>query len=216
MTTPPLRLVIAEDDCFVSELVVEAAESAGFVVAGCAADGRRAVDLVRLERPDAVIMDIQMPELDGISAAEEIQRTCPTPVVVLTAHAEKEVLERAVLAGVGAYLIKPARPEELLRSVSVARARFGDLREQRRISQELRAALEAVKTLKGLLPICTTCKRIRDGDGYWRRVESYVQAHSNAEFSHGICPSCLERDQPEVFREMKDECPEVLGKIPTE
>jgi YesN/AraC family two-component response regulator len=161
-------------------------------------------------------MDIQMPELDGLSAAEEIQRTCPTPIVVLTAHAEREVLDRAVLAGVGAYLVKPARAEELLRSVSVARARFEDLRAQRKVSEQLREALDAVKTLKGLLPICTTCKRIRDSDGYWRRVEAYVQQHTHAEFSHGICPVCLEREQPEVFKEMKEECPDALGKMPGE
>ncbi len=141
-------------------------------------------------RPDVVIMDLEMPVMDGIEATYQIMETCPVPVVALTVHESPEWLSRASAAGVGAYLGKPATSREAERAITVARARFADMMELRRINGELATALAQVRTLAGLLPICASCKNVRDDSGYWQQIEVYIQDRSEAEFSHGLCPDC--------------------------
>ena len=78
--------------------------------------------------------------------------------------------------------------------------------ERLKLIQELQDALKQVKTLSGLLPICASCKKIRDDNGYWQQVETYIQKHSNADFTHGICPECLQRLYPK-YNEAVDSVP---------
>ena len=99
-------------------------------------------------------MDIEMPEMDGLEAARQIQEKYPCPVVLLTSHDEPEMVRLASQAGVGAYLLKPPRIEEIERALIIATARFADLTELRRLNNELKIALDNVKVLRGLLPIC--------------------------------------------------------------
>lgn len=195
-TNREIRVVIAEDDVLVAGITRHELESMGFSVVGIAANGESAVDLTLELKPDVVLMDITMPKLDGISAAAAIQAVCPTPVVILTAHDEKELVEKATAAGVGAFVLKPPQADELDRAITIARARHADLRELRRLNHDLKTALEEVKTLKGFLPICCSCKKIRDDDNFWSEVEVYVMKHTDAKFSHGYCPECLEKYFP--------------------
>ncbi|MCB9104902.1 MAG: response regulator [Anaerolineales bacterium] len=134
-------------------------EQTGYIIVGEAADGRQAVDLTRTVQPDVVLMDIEMPHLNGIEAAEVIQQHCPTPVVILTAYDTPELILRASEAGVGAYLRKPPHTKDLQIAITVAMARFGDLMELDRLNDalelrntELQAALDQIKTLKGFTP----------------------------------------------------------------
>jgi DNA-binding NarL/FixJ family response regulator len=152
--------------------------------------------MVRELRPDVVLMDISMPEMDGITAAGLIQQECPTPVVILTAHDESDMVTRATAAGVGAFVVKPPEADELERAITIAMARHADLVELRRLNADLQQALAEVKTLTGLLPICCGCKKIRDDTGYWEQVEVYVMKRTEAKFSHGYCPTCLEKYFP--------------------
>ncbi|MCB9075976.1 MAG: response regulator [Anaerolineaceae bacterium] len=203
-----IGVLIAEDDYLVSKMIRGKLEQTGYIIVGEAADGRQAVDLTRTVQPDVVLMDIEMPHLNGIEAAEVIQQHCPTPVVILTAYDTPELILRASEAGVGAYLRKPPHTKDLQIAITVAMARFGDLMELDRLNDalelrntELQAALDQIKTLKGLLPICAQCKKIRDDEGYWHEVEVYIREHSNADFSHGICPSCLRTLYPDFYSE---------------
>ena len=201
-----IGVLIAEDDYLVSKMIRGKLEETGYIIVGEAADGREAVDLTRAEQPDVVLMDIEMPYLNGIEAAAEIQQHCPTPVVILTAYDTPELIIKASEAGIGAYLRKPPHAKELQIAITVALARFGDLMELDRLNEalrlrnkELQAALDQIKTLKGLLPICAQCKKIRDDEGYWHEVEVYIREHSDADFSHGICPSCLRILYPDFY-----------------
>lgn len=201
-----IGVLIAEDDYLVSKMIRGKLEETGYIIVGEAADGREAVDLTRAEQPDVVLMDIEMPYLNGIEAAAEIQQHCPTPVVILTAYDTPELIIKASEAGIGAYLRKPPHAKELQIAITVAMARFGDLMELDRLNEalrlrnkELQAALDQIKTLKGLLPICAQCKKIRDDEGYWHEVEVYIREHSDADFSHGICPSCLRILYPDFY-----------------
>lgn len=205
-THDDIRVLIAEDNPTFGETIQRMLESMGYIVAGIATDGWRAIEMTQSLRPDVILMDVGMPKMDGIQAARHIQEACPTPVVVLTAHEPQELVEEASLVGVGAYLVKPPKAPEIERAITIAIARFADMMELRRLNAELEArnrelqeALEKVKTLRGLLPICASCKKIRDDQGYWQQVEVYVREHSEAEFSHGLCPDCIKKLYPEFL-----------------
>ena len=151
-----IRVLVADDDYLASEKIREIVDMLGYSVAGEAADGNQAVEMACALRPDIVLMDIQMPGMNGLLAAEKIQQRCPTPVVVLTAYQSPNLLEQANRVGVGAYLIKPPNPRELERTVTIALARFQDMQklrqltvkleteiaERRRTEQELQRALQ--------------------------------------------------------------------------
>ncbi len=195
-TNQAVHCVIAEDDSLVGDVIQQELELFGIKVVGRATDGRQAIALTRSLKPSVVLMDIAMPEMDGIAAAAAIQDECPTPVVVLSAHETAEDVARASAAGVGAFLVKPPQGAELDRAITVAMSRHTDLMELRRINRDLTTTLSEVKTLKGLLPICCGCKKIRDDKNYWQEVEVYVMAHTDATFTHGYCPACIQKYFP--------------------
>jgi response regulator NasT len=129
-------------------------ERAGFEVVGEARDGAEAVSLADSESPDLALLDVKMPQLDGIEAARRILEQRPIPVVMLTAFSQRELVARAVEAGVFGYLVKPFRESDLLPAIETARARHAELQAVRAESDSLRDALEARKLIeraKGLL-----------------------------------------------------------------
>jgi AmiR/NasT family two-component response regulator len=193
------QVLIVEDAPLVGKMIQGVLEDIGYTVIGKAIDGLQAIEMTESLRPDVVLMDIEMPNMDGIEATRQIHEFCPTPVVVLTAHEKPELVEGASAAGVGAYLLKPPDAREMERAIAIAMARFDDLMELRRLNAELQNTLAGVETLRGLLPICSSCKRVRDDAGYWNQLEAYIQEHSEVVFSHGLCPECGEKLYPEIF-----------------
>lgn len=193
------RVLIVEDDPLVSEMIQGMLEDMQYLVVGRARDGEQAVALADSGRPDVVLMDLEMPNVGGIEATEHIVNTIFLPVVVLTAYESPELVEQVSKAGAGAYLVKPPDPHEIDRAISIAISRFDDLMQLRRLNTQLETALAQVKKLSGLLPICASCKKIRDDAGYWHEVEAYVQDHSEVEFSHGLCPDCIAKFYPDFL-----------------
>ena len=122
--SPKRRVVVAEDESLIRMDIVEILRDNGFDVVGEAGDGLTAVSLVEELRPDLVVMDVKMPELDGISAAERINQNHLAPVVLLTAFSQKELVERASEAGALAYVVKPFTPADLLPAIEIALSRF--------------------------------------------------------------------------------------------
>jgi response regulator NasT len=122
--TPKRRVVVAEDESLIRMDIVEILRDNGFDVVGEAGDGLTAVKLVEELRPEVVVMDVKMPELDGISAAERINEKHLAPVVLLTAFSQKELVERASEAGALAYVVKPFTPADLLPAIEIALSRF--------------------------------------------------------------------------------------------
>ncbi|UWF76564.1 MULTISPECIES: ANTAR domain-containing response regulator [Microbacterium] len=119
----PRRVVVAEDESLIRLDIVEILRDNGFDVVGEAGDGETAVQLATELRPDLVIMDVKMPQLDGISAAERLHKNHIAPVVLLTAFSQKELVERASEAGALAYVVKPFTPNDLLPAIEIALAR---------------------------------------------------------------------------------------------
>ena len=139
------RVVVAEDEALIRMDIVEVLTEAGFDVVGQASDGEAAVELVRDLLPDLVVMDITMPKLDGLSAAEMIGKERLAPVVMLTAFAQPEFVARASEAGAIAYVVKPFTPERLLPQIEVALARYQEILA---VEVQYADALERLETRK--------------------------------------------------------------------
>jgi response regulator NasT len=154
VTQPPFRVVIAEDEALIRLDLKEMLEEEGYVVAGEAADGENAISLTQSLRPDLVILDVKMPVLDGISAAERIAADHLAPVVILTAFSQRELVERARDAGAMAYLVKPFTKADLVPAIEIAVTRFQEISALESEVGTLRDRLEVRKLLdraKGLL-----------------------------------------------------------------
>ena len=123
----PRRVVVAEDESLIRLDIVETLRDNGFDVVGEAGDGETAVALATELRPDLVVMDVKMPLLDGISAAERLTKNHIAPVVLLTAFSQKELVERATEAGALAYVVKPFTPNDLLPAIEIALARYAQI-----------------------------------------------------------------------------------------
>ena len=126
-TAAPRRVVVAEDESLIRLDIVEILRDNGFDVVGEAGDGETAVQLATELRPDLVVMDVRMPQLDGIKAAERLTKNHVAPVVLLTAFSQKELVEQASEAGALAYVVKPFTPADLLPAIEIALARYAQI-----------------------------------------------------------------------------------------
>lgn len=154
MSSETIRVIIAEDEALIRLDLKEMLEEEGYSVVAEVGDGQQAVDRATELRPDLVILDIQMPVLDGLSAAEQIAAARVAPVIVLTAFSQRELVERARDAGAMAYLVKPFSKNDLVPAIEVARARFAEMTaldgEVRTLEERLETR-KVVEKAKGLL-----------------------------------------------------------------
>jgi DNA-binding response OmpR family regulator len=151
--------------------------------------------LSRQDAPRLVILDWMMPRMDGLTICRRLREDSAkrsTYVILLTARGEKKDIVAGLESGADDYITKPFDRDELQARVNVG-LRMVSLQQSlaERVA-ELEQALKRVRVLQGLLPICCYCKCIRNDDNYWQRVEEYIGEHSDARFSHGICPNCFE------------------------
>jgi sigma-B regulation protein RsbU (phosphoserine phosphatase) len=163
------------------------------------------------QRIDLILMDVLMPEQDGVETCRQIKRCAhlqDVPVIMVTAKNDLTNLQEAFAAGAMDFISKPVNSVELLARVSSAlllkqemdRRKNREL-ELRRSNEELQKALKEVKVLRGLIPICASCKKVRNDSGFWQQLEEYLGEHSEAEFSHGICQPCIKKLYPGVYQD---------------
>jgi len=161
----------------------------------------KAMEYLAENTVDAILLDLSLPDSEGIDSVRRlIAREKNTPVIVLTGLDDEAVAIQALQSGVQDYLNKDALCGDLLvRSLRYSMERFHNLQEKEKLIRELQEALDNVKTLSGLLPICVKCKNIRTDDGYWMQVESYLRDYSGLNFTHSICPECVKKLYPELL-----------------
>jgi response regulator NasT len=166
--TRRVRIVIADDESIIRMDLREMLMHLGYDVIGEAADGRTAIDLARKLQPDLVVMDIKMPDLDGIEAAARLTRERLAPVVLLTAYSEQNLIGRAKSAGVSGYLVKPFRESELMPVIELALARFRDLQRLEQEVEDLKDALETRKLIERAKGILMELHGLSEADAFNR------------------------------------------------
>ncbi len=195
-----MRILVADDDLTSRTMLAAVLTKNGHQVQLVTGGYEALAILLGTNAPRLAILDWMMPDMDGIEVVNRVrarQVLRPSYLIMLTSRSEKRDIIAGLESGASDYLAKPFDPGELQARVEVGR-RMILLEDHLSDSvQELSKALEQVKTLRGIVPICASCKKIRDDAGYWQQVEVYVREHTEAQFSHGICPDCLVRLYPE-------------------
>lgn len=199
---PRYRVLVAEDDARTLHALTFLLQRHGFEV-DAAADGRLAMEKLETEvGPMILLLDWEMPHMNGLQvcqALRETPRSAYTYIIMLTARDDADDLLQAFATGVDDFLTKPVDAAQLLaRLRSGARILQLEHRYAQRVA-ELEHALNEVKQLKRLLPICMYCKRVRDDEDYWQEIEGYIHTHTGMDFSHGICPGCFETVMADVM-----------------
>jgi CheY-like chemotaxis protein len=193
VTVTPAKILVVEDDVHVAAVLEARLESFGYEVCDIAHSGPKAIEYSQRCQPDLVLMDILLEgDMNGIEAAEQIGSTSDVPIIFVTCLNDPTVLDRAIHANPSGYLVKPYDNAELRSSIEISLVKHRAAREREKLIAQLEGALLQVKKLSGLLPICASCKRIRDDQDGWQPIEDYIATHSEADFSHSICPECAE------------------------
>jgi sigma-B regulation protein RsbU (phosphoserine phosphatase) len=190
-----MKILIAEDEKISRRILEMTLTKAGYDVVAVE-DGVKALESIQKDVPDMLVTDWMMPELDGLELCRRIRTlnlTSYVYIIVLTALTQKERIIEGLDAGTDDYITKPFERTELLARVRAGERVIQLERSLRQKNKELSEALAQVKQLKGLLPICMFCKKIRNDENYWQKVEEYLAEHTGADFSHSICPECLEK-----------------------
>ena len=167
---PQTRIVIADDESLIRMNLRETLVGLGYLVVGEAGDGVSAINLARELRPDLVVMDIKMPKLDGIQAAKVLTEEKIAPVVLLTAHSDKELVERARDAGVVGYVVKPFRDAELMPAIEVAIARFEEFLSLVKQVGDLKEALETRKLIERAKGMLMDTQNLKEADAF-RKIQ---------------------------------------------
>lgn len=205
-----MKILIAEDDPISRRVLDTTLRKWGHEVVATS-DGRAA--LQALQGPDApllAILDWMMPEMDGPEVCRRLRAQPGSEsayVILLTAKGTKGDTITGLQAGADDYLTKPFDHGELKARLQVGQRVLAMQKKVADRVSELEAALARVKQLQGLLPICCYCKKVRDDKNYWQQVEGYIADHSEARFSHGICPECMDT----VVKKELAELHKVLG-----
>lgn len=181
-----------------------------------APNGKIALSLAEKKQPDLMITDWDMPVVDGLTLIRQMKvspKTNSIPVIMYTGvMTSSEDLNTALSAGAADYIRKPLDPVELIartNSMLKLRCYIREISDKnRQLSEkndELNKLLKELKTIKGIIPICSYCKKIRDEAGGWNQLEEYIRCHSDAEFSHGICPECyhIQMDEFQTFKKKR-------------
>ena len=186
-----MRVLVVEDEKKLGELIGRGLREEGYA-ADVADRGEDALWMARAVPYDAIVLDVMLPGADGFEVCRRLRASGNrTPVLILTARYSEEDTIRGLDLGADDYLVKPFNRDELRARIKVG-MRVVTL--QQRLADrvaELEDAAATEKHLRGLLPICCYCKRIRTDQNYWQQIEGYVSEHSDARFSHGICPTCF-------------------------
>ncbi|MGB3210884.1 MAG: response regulator transcription factor [Desulforhopalus sp.] len=195
-----MKILIAEDD-ITSRLMLESIIKKWSFEVISVENGLEAWDILQQQVvPPIALLDWEMPGLDGLELCRRIKcldREYSTYIILLTGRNSKEDIVTGLQAGANDYVTKPFDSSELLARINVAERLVKTQGTLKKKVEELERALEHVKALQGIIPICMHCHSIRNDDAAWHRLEAYIERHSDAQFSHSICPACINKYYPD-------------------
>jgi sigma-B regulation protein RsbU (phosphoserine phosphatase) len=202
-----VKILVAEDDAMTRLALSKNLEKWGHEAIAVDNGKQAMAELDGPDPPRLAILDWIMPEMEGVEICRALRQKENSPLIytiLLTIKQEKDDIVQALDCGAHDFLSKPVHVGELRGRIDVGvrliSAEDRILRYAGEIetkNSELEKALAEIKTLRGFIPICSNCKKIRDDEGYWQQIEQYIQARSQAEFSHSICPECMKALYPE-------------------
>jgi phosphoserine phosphatase RsbU/P len=195
-----MRILIAEDDATSRIVLATVLTKDGYDVTATDDGGAAWEVLQKPEAPRLAILDLMMPGIDGLELVRRVRAipsVAPPYLIIVSTKSEKSDVIAALDAGANDYLTKPFDPGELRARIEVGRRMIEMRFELNEKVKQLKQALAEVRTLKGIVPICANCKNVRDDQGYWNRVESYLNEHTEADFTHAVCPDCMKRLYPQ-------------------
>ncbi len=213
-----MKILIAEDDPVTREWLSDLLARWGYeVVAAC--DGVAAWEKLQHENaPQLILTDVQMPGMTGDELCRKARAQFPQRglyiILITSAKITRADLISGLLSGADDYLVKPCDNTELHARLKVGERVLGLQTELRNRVNALEEALGQIKQLQGLLPICSYCKKVRDDQNYWHKVESYIETRTDATFTHGVCPTCMEK-QRELLKKLPALSPESSPIPPT-
>ncbi len=212
-----MKILVVDDDSTSQKLLKLILEKVGYSKIRLSSSGEEALDLIEEEPPDLILLDIIMPGIEGYEVCKRVrtkESTGDIPILMVTGGATEadEAIAKSFKAGATDFITKPIRSIELLSRVKASltikqkhdhltdelKRRLQAEKEKEKLITDLKHALAQVKRLSGLVPICSFCKQIRDDKGYWNQIETYIQDHSEAEFSHSICQECAKEHYPDL------------------
>jgi phosphoserine phosphatase RsbU/P len=195
-----MKILIAEDDFTSRTVLTGVLKRSGHEVIEMLNGKDAWLELQKPGAPGLAILDWMMPEMDGLEVLQRVRRqeSDRQPyIIMLTARWEKTDIIRVLDNGANDYIVKPFDVGELRARIEVGR-RMVEMQDALAAKiGELRKAFDEIKTLRGIVPICMNCKKIRDDMGFWNQVDVYVHEHTEAEISHGFCPECMRKVYPE-------------------
>lgn len=201
-----MRILIAEDDATSRIVLATVLTKDGYDVTATDDGGAAWEVLQKADAPRLAILDLMMPGIEGLELVRRVRAipsVAPPYLIIVSTKSEKSDVIAALDAGANDYLTKPFDPGELRARIEVGRRMIEMRFELNEKVTELKQALAEVRTLKGIVPICANCKNVRDDQGYWNRVESYLNEHTEADFTHAVCPDCMKRLYPQ-FEDASD------------
>jgi len=210
-----MRILIAEDDPVSRRILETALKSWGYDVS-VTVDGDQAWNaLQRRDAPSLAILDLMMPGIGGLEICRRVgalPSDTPPYLILLTALSRKEDIVRGIQAGANDYVSKPFDREELKVRIGVGVKMLSLQKALAARVKELEGALAQVKQLQGIVPICSYCNRIRDDKNFWQKVDAYISAHADVQFSHGICPGCYDGVMGKNEEQKQDRAALVVGQ----
>lgn len=211
----PVSVLCMEDDWGLARLLQKRLERAGYAV-DLAYDGEEGLVKYEAKNYDVLAVDQNMPVYNGLDVIRRLARLGPLPpLIMVTGSGSEKIAVEAMKLGAGDYIVKdvelgyleliPMVIDQVLQRYRLAEEKRRADEERERLIKELQAALAEVKNLSGLLPICASCKKIRDDQGYWQAVEVYITDRFDAQFTHGICPDCMNQLYGDYVCEIDEE-----------
>lgn len=202
---PRIRVLVVDDDDLLRHGVARLLDRAGFgVLEACS--GLEALGLARSKRPDLLLLDVILPDTNGLEVLKALREDPETKgiyvLMVSAVRTASEAQADGLEAGADGYIARPVSNREMVARVEAMERIILAERDRDRMILELQAAFDKIKTLRGLIPICSNCHKIRNDEGYWERVDVYVRDHTEADFTHSICPDCLRTLYPEYVDDM--------------